>query len=103
LIELYQDPGLNMLDVTTAARATRVYQQLWRNLTFAELDGPRGSPQNEGLSRQSGASGLRRSKRSRVCGLSKAPLQRPVSADNLGTLVRDMRRQSAPRYLAAIL
>ena len=36
LVGLYQDPRLKMLDVRKADAANRLYQQLWRNMTFAE-------------------------------------------------------------------
>ena len=36
LIELYQDPGLQILDVEKAESAQRVAYQLWRNTIFAE-------------------------------------------------------------------
>jgi len=47
LVDLYQDPGLQMLDVEKAARAPRVYQQLWRNLTFAEWMGRQDQPRTK--------------------------------------------------------
>ena len=36
LLEIYQDPALQILDVEKSRRAERVYYQLWRNMVFAE-------------------------------------------------------------------
>ena len=36
LVGLYQDRRLKMLDLRKAEAAERIYQQLWRNVTFAE-------------------------------------------------------------------
>jgi hypothetical protein len=36
LIEIYQDPTLEILDVDRARRAIRVHYQLWRNMVFCE-------------------------------------------------------------------
>lgn len=36
LIRIYQDPSLKILDVEKARQSTRVYDQLWRNMVFAE-------------------------------------------------------------------
>jgi hypothetical protein len=36
LLDIYQDPALQMLDLENARRAERVYYQLWRNMMFAE-------------------------------------------------------------------
>jgi hypothetical protein len=36
LLDIFQDPSLQMLDVSKARRADRVYSQLWRNMVFTE-------------------------------------------------------------------
>jgi hypothetical protein len=44
LLDLYRDPGLQILDVDRARAADRIFYQLWRNMVFAEymamLDSP---------------------------------------------------------------
>jgi hypothetical protein len=43
LLDIYQDPNLKILDLAKARGSARVYNQLWRNMIFAEwmasLDG----------------------------------------------------------------
>src|SRR5262249_27550309 len=36
LLDIYQDPTLQILDVDWAKRAKKVYYQLWRNMVFAD-------------------------------------------------------------------
>lgn len=36
LLEIYQDPALQILDYERAHRASQVHYQLWRNMTFSE-------------------------------------------------------------------
>lgn len=47
LLGRYQDPGLEILDYRAARQAARVYQQLWRNTTFAEWMGKTDHPRTK--------------------------------------------------------